>query len=443
MKKEVPMSGVDETEDELQVDADQELLVAFLDGELSESESSELKDRLGKEPQLREQLEELRTTWNMLDDLPQTPVNLNLTQTTMELVALDQRRELENKKARIWSLGLGALAIALGAGLLLGVWSVMQSNQKLIGDLPILADFQTLRELDSLEMLDELPKLKHWEVFLKPGDNAQTPVPIAEEERRKWLASCTEEELRNLAEVKKNFDRLPSDQQAALRRTEAAIVKSAQPVEFKNMVRAYANLLRSLTTNERARLLDKKPPERVSELQSIIQRRRVSLMAQNMNASDREAIRSWSREMIWQRPEWLISRVTGAPMRSNNELRMLFQGLMRRRMESGASPLEAEDIAKLKEGLSREANDILDDVDEEDMDLTLVQWIGAVMASDRNSPLRDPEFDELYEIYTSFSEPERESYDWMKPTEAKKSLTRRYYSRSFGENLSDRKPSDP
>jgi hypothetical protein len=34
------MSGVDETEDELQVDADQELLVASLDGELSESESA-------------------------------------------------------------------------------------------------------------------------------------------------------------------------------------------------------------------------------------------------------------------------------------------------------------------------------------------------------------------------------------------------------------------
>lgn len=432
------MKNVDDTQDHWMVDEqgepDQELLSAYLDGELSKEEIALLQERLAVEPKLQDQLESMRSTWSLLDELPQTPADLKLTQTTMELVALDIKTQQKKRRTYWWLYSITTLIVGLLIGLGFAGIQVRSQRVGLLRDLPVLANFQVFRELDSIDMLAEFSKLKNLEVFLKESDLNRVRVPMDTEAREAWLSQCSPERIFELADVKGHFDRLPTSEQEKLRGIHQKIAVSDNPVQTTDQVRAYVNLLRSLTTNERAKLLDKPMDQRLEGLQSIIQRKRVALLAQNMSEQDKEAFRQWARDMLWERPDWLMIRSPNEKMRPGDELRIVVQGLFRRRMETGASPISSDDIDKLRNYLSDQANEILDDANESEVDFTLTQWIFAAMARER---LKDPDFKELAEMYDSFSDTEREFYDWMTPGEAKTALNRKYRSRVVEEGMRD------
>jgi hypothetical protein len=103
-------------------------------------------------------------------------------------------------------------------------------------------------------------------------------------------------------------------------------------------------------------------------------------------------------------------------------------------METGGSQIDTDDVNKLRNYLSDQANEILDDANQSEVDFTLTQWIFAAMARGR---LKDPDFKELAEMYDTLTDSERESYDWMAPGEAKTALTRKYRSRIVEEGMRD------
>jgi hypothetical protein len=432
------MREVDDTQEHSMIedagDSDHELLSAFLDGELTAEEVSQLQQRLAADPRLKAQLESMRSTWNLLDELPQTPADIKLTQTTMELVALDIKSQQKKRRTYWWGCSLASIVLGLILGLLMASYRVRSERVHLLGDLPVLVNFQVFRELDSLEILPELPNLKYLEVFLKDSDINRIRIPMDAEARSTWLKECSPERLRELAEVKGHFERLPSEEQDKLRDIHQKIAASEDPVQATDLLRAYVNLIRSLTTNERAKLLDKPLDQRLEGLQAIIQRKRVALLAQNMSDQDKEAFRQWARDMLWERPDWLMVRGPNEALRPGDELRILVQGLFRRRMETGGSPIDTDDVNKLRNYLSDQANEILDDANQSEVDFTLTQWIFAAMARGR---LKDPDFKELAEMYDTLTDSERESYDWMAPGEAKTALTRKYRSRIVEEGMRD------
>ncbi|MBN8603437.1 MAG: hypothetical protein J0M26_20545 [Planctomycetes bacterium] len=432
------MKDVDDTQEHWMVDdhsdSDQELLTAFLDGELTAEENAQLQQRLASDPKLKNQLESMRSTWNMLDELPQTPADIKLTQTTMELVALDIKTQQKKRRTSWWLFSLATVVIGVLGGLLLANFQVRRERTNLLRDLPVLANFQVFRELDSVDILPELAKLKHLEIFLKESDVNRVRVPMDADAREAWLAQSTPERLQELADVKSHFDRLPENEQEKLRTVHQKIAASEDPVQTTDLVRAYINLLRSLTTNERAKLLDKPMDQRIEGLQGVVQRKRVANLAQNMTDQDKEAFRQWARDLLWERPDWLMVRGPNEGLRPGDELRIVVQGLFRRRMETGGSPLDTSEINKLRNYLSDQANEILDDANESEIDFTLTQWIFAAMARGR---LKDPDFKELADMYDTFSDTEREIYDWMTPGEAKTALTRKYRSRIVEDGMRD------
>lgn len=432
------MKDVDDTQEHWMVDepgdSDHELLTAFLDGELTAEENAELQQRLATDSKLKGQLESMRSTWNMLDELPQTPANIKLTQTTMELVALDIKTQQKKRRTHWWLWSLTTIAVGLLAGLLLANFQVARERANLLRDLPVLANFQVFRELDSVEILPELSKLKNLDVFLKESDVNRVRVPLDADARAVWLQECTPERLRELADVKGHFDRLQPTEQDNLRTIYQKIAAADDPNKSTDMVRAYINLLRSLTTNERAKLLDKPMEQRLDGLQSVIQRKRVSNLAQNMSEQDKEAFQQWARDLLWERPDWLTLRGPNGSIRPGDELRIVVQGLFRRRMETGGSPIDASEVNRLRDYLSDQANEILDDANESEIDFTLTQWVFAAMARGR---LKDPDFKELAEMYDTFSDTEREIYDWMPPGEAKTALARKYRSRIVEDGMRD------
>ena len=75
--------------DNAPLDPDDELLVAYLDGELQRQEQSDLEDRLLTNEKLRSRLQQLQTGWDLLEDLPGSSPSMKLVESTLELVVAD------------------------------------------------------------------------------------------------------------------------------------------------------------------------------------------------------------------------------------------------------------------------------------------------------------------------------------------------------------------
>jgi hypothetical protein len=75
--------------DSAPTDPDDELLVAYLDGELHRRERSELEHRLLVDEPLRGRLTELQSSWDMLDVLSVDGSGVSLVETTLELAIAD------------------------------------------------------------------------------------------------------------------------------------------------------------------------------------------------------------------------------------------------------------------------------------------------------------------------------------------------------------------
>ncbi len=70
------------------VTPDDELLVAYLDNELSDADKQSLEQKLTASEALRMRLQQLRSAWDLLDELPATKPDPNFAQSTIEMVAM-------------------------------------------------------------------------------------------------------------------------------------------------------------------------------------------------------------------------------------------------------------------------------------------------------------------------------------------------------------------
>lgn len=75
--------------DETPIDPDDEMLVAYLDGELPRDQRTQFENRLLDEPGLRTRLQQLQTGWDLLENLPAPTPNARLVETTLELAVHD------------------------------------------------------------------------------------------------------------------------------------------------------------------------------------------------------------------------------------------------------------------------------------------------------------------------------------------------------------------
>ncbi len=139
---------------------DQELLVAYLDGELDSHESTGVEQRLAQDVDFRALLSKLRETWDLLDDLPQPTVDEGFAQTTVEMVAVqaaDESRVLpSNGASRQRYLWMAACLVAAIASF--GVVRQWQTagDRQLIQDLPVIENVDAYLEVQSLEFLEAL-----------------------------------------------------------------------------------------------------------------------------------------------------------------------------------------------------------------------------------------------------------------------------------------------
>ena len=127
--------SVDSTKiDNQPLDPDDELLVAYLDGELDIRDRNSLEERLLNEESLRMRLHSLQSGWDMLDDLPNPDCDEKLVESTLELVVADVTRLIPAAKKKEQPLWQRHKKLALAACLaliapLIG-WFIVKQQRK-------------------------------------------------------------------------------------------------------------------------------------------------------------------------------------------------------------------------------------------------------------------------------------------------------------------------
>ncbi len=137
-----------------------ELLVAYLDGELDAESSRDVEQRLANQVAVRERLHELERAWDVLEVLPTPEINPRFTGTTLEMVAQVAEQEQQGKTSRFFTprtrrllVGVAALLVAFGAGLLVSANRGRSANDQLVNDLPILEELDAYRRADNIQFL--------------------------------------------------------------------------------------------------------------------------------------------------------------------------------------------------------------------------------------------------------------------------------------------------
>lgn len=172
-------------DDPSRLDALREELVAYLDGELSPSESARIEEKIARDPQLRRELDFLAKTWDWLDALERPTVDEEFTRTTIEMVAASAmndaeriRRETPRRAALEWVFGCLAASLLAVTGFLTASALWTNPNQWLLENYSLIQNQDLYRRGESLaflELLDQSGVFDSADAFEADAPGTTTP----------------------------------------------------------------------------------------------------------------------------------------------------------------------------------------------------------------------------------------------------------------------------
>jgi anti-sigma factor RsiW len=145
-------------------------LVAYIDGELTETESRAIATKLSLSPVARREVDTLKKTWDLLEQLPRPPASADLTERTLTSIRAIESKALSWGQATgTWfshalklAIGLGVAAISLGLGFVLTRWVWPDPAARLARELSLAEHLEEYQEVGSFELLDQLVKSKEF-----------------------------------------------------------------------------------------------------------------------------------------------------------------------------------------------------------------------------------------------------------------------------------------
>jgi anti-sigma factor RsiW len=154
-------------------------LVAYLDGELGEEESSRLERKLAENPPLRGYAESLDRTWQLLDTLGEATASGEFTQKTLASLAVVSNEEFSAQssssnrnggwirgfpltKILLWTLaGFLGTSVGLHFGRSSQAPKTISEDVQLLRDLDLLLQFPRLHAARSASFLEQVSAIDH------------------------------------------------------------------------------------------------------------------------------------------------------------------------------------------------------------------------------------------------------------------------------------------
>ncbi len=282
-------------------DFDDETLVAFLDGELPSETSAAIEQELGVNLLLRDRVDGLRQTWELLVDLPEERPNPELTRSTIEMVAIQMGAENDVWYRRLMRSRLFLMAIGTVTALLFGIaggraWSSYVAH-RVQHDLKYIADFGAFQEIASEEWLEQLAQDKYLTAAYPTDSIGDGPVPLeGGHAADEWLANLDEID-RGLLEDNLTAYRRAGNSPELLKKVKSlvdGIYASENSQLLVDTARSYAKLLNSLPTSYVSRMKSDPPDVRLAKVQRIVNDRMRLMFAESMPASDQRKLENWA-----------------------------------------------------------------------------------------------------------------------------------------------------
>jgi len=254
--------------DDRPVDPDDELLVAYLDGELDGEMRATVEQRLLDDDTLRSRLQSLQRGWDWLDELPEVVTSEKLVESTLELVVADLADPRQDASQSWMSGARLPLMILLGSLLSAAVaWaSISIARQRIynqqLRDLAIAENLDAYLTGSNLKLIRELSSNTAWDEMVASANaigffQVDQPSSIASVPRHQREAAIAEMPLggrTNLGTRWDRFVRLAPEDRERVQQTAAEIAVQPDPEELLKTMRIYAVWRETLPRNLRTQL---------------------------------------------------------------------------------------------------------------------------------------------------------------------------------------------
>ncbi len=454
---------------------DSELLTAYLDGELSESETIAVERRLASDSGFRSQMQDMQNAWDMLDALPAVKPDVAFVRTTVEMaIAGRQRSGISAWGPRI----IGALAM-LGLPLTLFAVaffatreSIEQPERELLGELPVIENYdrysrvfsdndpeQGIHFLNSIyerglfsEVEELFPVDSEDETEEAVVDLVATTVPPSADmiqDRSDRLTSMTDQQREDLFAKKQKFEALPQETQTAIRDFHNLLSNDPDRDRLWESLVSYYDWLKTLRASQRTGLLDSPIEKRLGKIREITRLQAEQafgrLGATKLPVEDAEAFYGWYdfaitcyNPEIRKRAGKVFSDIRskkGLPILEDDVSRVmsgpigqLVDFLMRQDRENFGQLIAAKanetqyGMRELENQLTRSSLLILDGLEVDEKRELVLRWIE--VANKTRFPIQTTKLKAFYETLPVVT---RDKLDNMHPDDWYESLTRLYW----------------
>ena len=324
-------------DDEAPLDQESELLVAYLDNELSPPERSQLEDRLVEESGLRNRLSELEAGWSLLTEIPTEPGDPSILETTLAMAVAEFPHPSSPSK-RGWGGWFGKVLLVTGATCLvafaLHAWSRQRDFDQQLDDLVIAQNLDAYVRGADIELLKQLQADPQWiKMTATVSELNDPPSPRGElqdgailrkvprEERPAILKSMDEEDRMILHARWLRFGRLDEANQQTLRQTAANIHQQPDQDRLIATAKAYATWRERVDAELVAQIESSDPNQRSQAIRTALQQSRSRIARLPSLQLDEETI----ERIYFVLTETLQNRVV-----KNKKLKAAFRALRRR-----------------------------------------------------------------------------------------------------------------
>ena len=283
-----------------------ELLTAYLDGELSPAESSVLEGRLVNEAALRTRLAELRKTYDLLDEIQDTPHNQRFTRSTLELVVRDitatqPQPVIVNPKSSRWPLWLLAATCSIGVGIALGFTSHYARLNAELGDLVLAANISGLADTYEFPVVMEIAKEKKALQILRKqfSDSLIPAVPKNLTERAYWYKSLNAFQQSRLESEREQLRSLNSSLTDRFSAMQQRIESEPNAEELQEATRIVGMVMDQIPNAERLYLEKLSIENRIQYLKEQINRlAAIYYFSHMISSEDTQHLKLWGEEMF-------------------------------------------------------------------------------------------------------------------------------------------------
>lgn len=396
---------------------DDEALVAYLDGELSDEQTQLIDSQIASNADLRNRINQLRMTWDLLDELPVEPPSPRFAETTLEMAAVSatvETQSLWNWLAKNTSrIVIFILPLLFLGGFFSSKYSQSRADRQLLRDLPILVDLRSLTNIDSLEWLEVLvdqPDLTKAFADEELGLVGNGDVPIELSERRGWLEKLSDSDRGRLNANLAEFQQRPPERQKELRKMITEIYAAPKTKEkYLAALRAYESLLKEQNMTQRAELYDMPLENRRSELGHLVSLHMAKQYAKAIPSQDAQAIREWADDVT---KKYLIG------FNADSLQSILYEF----KMKLPTTEITMADFEDLASRLSDDAQAILGGLSSSEAYVySLIDWVEAVAIPPEQTAERAGT-EKLKDIYLNLPGTKQDEIDLMQPEQARATL---------------------